>query len=174
MTFKCQQTKKGIKKSQSAAYYNSNSIKHSISVSQHCPLSRFRRRLSVGESEKHVISEVSADGLTLTLERQLTFEHISAEQTFAGQTVRMRAEVGLLTRNVKVRGSINDAFTEEVKKCAAGFEPGEIGVWSPVMGRFRCCDFSGDVIMLRCGTLRSGYSCRIRERAFMTRTMLDI
>ena len=95
----------------------------------------------MGKSEKHVISEVSADGLTLTLERELAFEHISSDQTFAGQTVRMRAEVGLLTRIVKVRGSVNDAFTEKVKKCAAGFEPGEIGVWSSVFSRFRCCAF---------------------------------
>ena len=93
----------------------------------------------MGESEKHVISAVSEDGLTLTLESPLAFEHISSEQTFAGRTVRMRAEVGLLTRNVKVRGSVNDEFTEQVKACAAGFEPGESAgrMWGEGRGRWK-------------------------------------
>ncbi|XP_037084616.1 fibrocystin-L-like, partial [Pollicipes pollicipes] len=91
---------------------------------------------SMNESEKHVISAVSEDGLTLTLESPLAFEHISSEQTFAGQTVRMRAEVGLLTRNVKVRGSINQEFTEEVKACAAGFNPGQFDTQTCFRGRY--------------------------------------
>ena len=80
----------------------------------------------MGESEKHVISSVSADGLTLNLEDKLAFQHISHEQTLSsGQTVRMRAEVGLLTRNVKVRGSVNENFTEQVQACLQDFDPGE-------------------------------------------------
>ncbi|XP_043232444.1 fibrocystin-L-like [Amphibalanus amphitrite] len=93
-------------------------------------------KFSMGESEKRVISAVSEDGLTLTLDTPLAFEHISSEQTFAGQTVRMRAEVGLLTRNVKVRGSVNDEFTEEVRACAAGFQPGQFDVQTCFHGRY--------------------------------------
>jgi cell migration-inducing and hyaluronan-binding protein len=53
---------------------------------------------------------VSRSGTTVQLDRALTYRHWGELQTFAGQTVDERAEVGLLTRNIVVRG--DDSSTE--------------------------------------------------------------
>ena len=51
----------------------------------------------------------SIDDSTLELDRALEYQHWGTLQTFAGTTVDERAEVGLLSRNVVIRG--NDAST---------------------------------------------------------------
>lgn len=78
----------------------------------------------VNENEERTIASVSADGLSLTLTEPLEFEHISIEQTFGSHTVETRAEVGLLTRNIKIRGSVNADFTEEIEACDEDWHPG--------------------------------------------------
>ncbi|KAL8561522.1 hypothetical protein ACOMHN_057216 [Nucella lapillus] len=58
-------------------------------------------RHSQKESEVHVISAISADGLTLTLRDPLTNEHVVASQLLGdGTTETVRGEVGLVTRNM--------------------------------------------------------------------------
>lgn len=55
----------------------------------------------------------SVAGSTLHLDKPLTYRHWGELQTYAGRTVDERAEVGLLTRNIVVRGddsSIESAF----------------------------------------------------------------
>ena len=51
-----------------------------------------------------VVAVASVSGATVTLEQPLAFTHYGELQTIAGRTVDERAEVGLLTRNVVVRG----------------------------------------------------------------------
>lgn len=51
-----------------------------------------------------VVAVASVSGATVTLEQPLAFTHYGELQTIAGHTVDERAEVGLLTRNVVVRG----------------------------------------------------------------------
>ncbi|XP_037775601.1 fibrocystin-L-like [Penaeus monodon] len=74
--------------------------------------------------------------LSLTLTEPLEFEHISIEQTFGSHTVETRAEVGLLTRNIKIRGSVNADFTEEIEACDEDWHPGQFKVQSCFNGRF--------------------------------------
>ncbi|ROT65416.1 putative fibrocystin-L [Penaeus vannamei] len=94
------------------------------------------RRFMVNENEERTIASVSADGLTLTLTEPLDFEHISIEQTFGSHVVETRAEVGLLTRNIKIRGNINSDFIEEIEACDEDWHPGQFKVQSCFNGRF--------------------------------------
>ena len=65
---------------------------------------------------------VSDDGMTLTFDPPVEYEHISIEQTIDGVYLETRAEVGLLTRNVVVRGSVHSEWTETIEACDAEFD----------------------------------------------------
>ncbi|XP_068250285.1 fibrocystin-L-like [Palaemon carinicauda] len=93
-------------------------------------------RFMVNENEKRTIASVSTDGLTVTLTEALQYEHVSIEQTLGGRIIETRAEVGLLTRNVKVRGSINTDFTEVIDACDEEWNPGQFATQSCFNGRF--------------------------------------
>ncbi|XP_068236296.1 fibrocystin-L-like [Palaemon carinicauda] len=94
------------------------------------------KRFSNNENEKRIIDEVSADGRTLTLTEALKYEHISIEQTLGGRIVETRAEVGLLSRNIKIRGNINEAFQEVIEACDEKWNPGQFETQSCFNGRF--------------------------------------
>ncbi|MGB0172275.1 MAG: G8 domain-containing protein, partial [Flavobacteriales bacterium] len=72
-------------------------------------------RINWAEAEQRTLNAVSADGLTLTLNVGLLMPHLSTVETHTRDTdgktwtADMRAEVGLLTHNVKVQG---DATSE--------------------------------------------------------------
>ena len=64
---------------------------------------------SKDEAEVRTILSVGSDGNdaakpVLTLDRPLVYKHYAATETFDSDFIEMRAEVGLLTRNVKFRG----------------------------------------------------------------------
>ena len=63
------------------------------------------------------ISGISADGHNLTFTPPVKYKHIGIEQTIGGVTFETRAEVGLLTRNVVVRGSVQEEWTEKIEAC---------------------------------------------------------
>lgn len=65
---------------------------------------------------------VSADGMSLTFDPPVEYEHISVEQVIDGVYLETRAEVGLLTRNVVVRGSVQSEWTETIEACDAEFD----------------------------------------------------
>lgn len=88
------------------------------------------------ENEELNITSVSRDGRTLGINPPLKHTHISLVQILAGRTVETRAEVGLLTRNVVVQGSVNDEWTEDIPKCPEEFEPGQFAVQSCYSGRY--------------------------------------
>ncbi|XP_048777455.2 fibrocystin-L-like isoform X3 [Ostrea edulis] len=59
------------------------------------------------EVEVRKISAISADKRSLTLNESLSHKHISMEESFSnGEKYSMRAEVGLLSRNVKIIGAV--------------------------------------------------------------------
>ncbi|XP_064089363.1 fibrocystin-L-like [Macrobrachium nipponense] len=93
-------------------------------------------RFMVNENEKRTIASVSGDGLTVTLTEALQYEHISIQQTIGGRNIETRAEVGLLTRNVKVRGNINTDFSEVIEACDEQWNPGQFETQSCFDGRF--------------------------------------
>ncbi|XP_033757813.1 fibrocystin-L-like [Pecten maximus] len=56
------------------------------------------------ETETFRISSVSQDGLTLTLNSSMLYKHVVHSETLGGRTINLGAEVGLLSRNVKIVG----------------------------------------------------------------------
>jgi len=60
------------------------------------------------QSETRFITEVN--GNTITLDQPLEFEHMGEAPTFGEFEIPMKAEVGLLTRNVLFRGDEETSF----------------------------------------------------------------
>ena len=83
------------------------------------------------ENEEHHIAAISEDGYTITLTEPLKYRHISIEQTFDDKVVETRGEVGLLTRNILIKGTINEQFTEVLPACDQEFSSG--GAFSDAM-----------------------------------------
>jgi len=53
-----------------------------------------------------------------------------------GYTLEMRAEVALLSRNVRVVGSRDVQYEKEIEACPDGFDPGEFATQTCFQGRF--------------------------------------
>lgn len=89
------------------------------------------------ESEVLTITAVLNANKTLQVTPALRYKHISIVQTFNGvHRVETRAEVGMLTRNVKVRGSVHDQWTEKIEACPKEFAPGQFQTQSCFQGKF--------------------------------------
>lgn len=73
------------------------------------------------------IAAVSTDGLTLTLEEPLEYTHLGVSVLLAdGTKFEGRAEVGLLTRNIVVRGSQHQEWDDTIEACPDGFNTGSV------------------------------------------------
>ena len=80
-------------------------------------------------SEKRTIVAVSADGYRVKIDKPIEYRHISVCNNgpdnnglgfgWAGE-ICMRAEVGLLTRNIKLTGNKNEEFEEDLPECELG------------------------------------------------------
>ncbi|WAR05573.1 PKHL1-like protein, partial [Mya arenaria] len=88
------------------------------------------------ENEKRTIESISSDKRTLTLTESLEATHVGTTETFDGTEVEFRAEVGLLTHNVVVRGNENPEWEDEIEACEAGFNTGEFATQTCFQGRF--------------------------------------
>lgn len=88
------------------------------------------------ENEKVKITKVLNGGKTLEIDPPLEYQHISIEQTIANRKIETRAEVGLLTRNVLVQGSIHDEWTENIEACPKEFRPGQFQTQTCFQGTF--------------------------------------
>nr|XP_032810523.1 fibrocystin-L isoform X1 [Petromyzon marinus] len=94
-------------------------------------------RHSQRENEQRTIAVVSADGRTVTLREPLAFRHLGVSVGLpGGRKLQARAEVGLLTRNVVVRGSEQVAWSEHIQACPEGFNTGEFATQTCFQGRF--------------------------------------
>ncbi|XP_026156055.1 fibrocystin-L-like [Mastacembelus armatus] len=94
-------------------------------------------RHSQAENELMTIAAVSADGKTLTLTKPLKYTHLGLTVTLPdGSKFEARAEVGLLTRNVVVRGSQNLEWNDIIPACPDGFDTGEFATQTCFQGRF--------------------------------------
>ena len=51
--------------------------------------------------------------------------YFSIMQTFGTHDIETRAEVGLLTRNIKVKGTVNEQFVTEIPACEKPFVANE-------------------------------------------------
>lgn len=74
-------------------------------------------------AQQETVTVRSVSGSTVTLTAPLKFMHFGEVQTFGGGTLDERAEVGLLTRNVTVQGSVerrNEAFGGQIMVMRGG------------------------------------------------------
>ncbi|XP_075126263.1 fibrocystin-L-like [Leptodactylus fuscus] len=94
-------------------------------------------RHSQSQNEKRIIQSVSADGTNVTLTEPLLYKHLGISVTLPDGTVfEARAEVGLLTRNIVVRGSTNVEWSDTIPACPEGFDTGEFATQTCFQGRF--------------------------------------
>ncbi|XP_040210575.1 fibrocystin-L-like [Rana temporaria] len=94
-------------------------------------------RNSQMQNEKMTIQSVSADGKNLTLSQPLVYQHLGISVTLPDGTVfEARAEVGLLTRNIVVRGFTNTEWSDTIPACPDGFDTGEFATQTCFQGRF--------------------------------------
>ncbi|XP_029299003.1 LOW QUALITY PROTEIN: PKHD1 like 1, tandem duplicate 1 [Cottoperca gobio] len=94
-------------------------------------------RHSQKENEVRIIDAVSADGKTLTLTEALQYTHLGVTVTLPDGTVfEGRAEVGLLTRNILIRGSQHEEWEDTIEACPDGFNTGEFATQTCFQGRF--------------------------------------
>ncbi|XP_056378584.1 fibrocystin-L-like [Hyla sarda] len=94
-------------------------------------------RQSQSQNEKRTIQSVSADGTNITLTEPLLYKHLGISVTLPDGTVfEARAEVGLLTRNILVRGSTNVEWSDTIPACPDGFDTGEFATQTCFQGRF--------------------------------------
>ena len=112
---------------------NSLTLKQPVTWKEgdHIAIATTGDRNSMKENEENYIDAISEDGLTITLKNPLKYRHISIEQTFGERTVETRGEVALLTRNVLVRGTVNEQFSEVIPACEEEFSSG--GAFSDAM-----------------------------------------
>jgi cell migration-inducing and hyaluronan-binding protein len=91
-------------------------------------------------AERRTIAAVSHDGLTLTLTTALTEKHIGTTQVISGQTVDLRASVGVLTRDIVVTGGDDPALDwwggndQSTQQFGARLELREVWTEGPLAG----------------------------------------
>ena len=72
----------------------------------------------------------------LHVEPAIKYKHIAVTQTFNSKTLEFRAEVGVLTRNVVVRGSKSTEWHDKIAKCSKTFDPNQFATQSCYRGRY--------------------------------------
>ncbi|TKC41541.1 hypothetical protein EI555_014575, partial [Monodon monoceros] len=94
-------------------------------------------RHSQQENEKRTIASVSAGGRNITLTNPLNYTHLGITVTLLDGTLfEARAEIGILTRNILIRGSDNVEWNNKIPACPDGFDTGEFATQTCLQGRF--------------------------------------
>ncbi|XP_072562121.1 PKHD1 like 1, tandem duplicate 1 [Paramormyrops kingsleyae] len=94
-------------------------------------------RHSQMENEMLTIASVLDNGRTLNLSQPLKYTHLGVSVTLPnGKVFEGRAEVGLLTRNIVIRGSNNIEWNDKIEACPDGFDIGEFATQTCFQGRF--------------------------------------
>ncbi|XP_044933989.1 fibrocystin-L [Mustela putorius furo] len=94
-------------------------------------------RHSQRENEKRTIASVSADGTEIMLTDPLNYTHLGIIVTLPDGTLfEARAEVGILTRNILIRGSDNVEWNNKIPACPDGFDTGEFATQTCFQGKF--------------------------------------
>ncbi|XP_023581748.1 fibrocystin-L-like [Trichechus manatus latirostris] len=89
------------------------------------------------ENEKRTIASVSADGINITLTNPLNYTHLGITVTLPDGTLfEARAEVGILTRNILIKGSSNIEWNDKIPACPDGFDTGEFATQTCLQGKF--------------------------------------
>ncbi|XP_072630362.1 fibrocystin-L isoform X3 [Canis lupus baileyi] len=94
-------------------------------------------RHSQQENEKRTIASVSADGTNILLTNPLNYTHLGTTVTLPDGTLfEARAEVGILTRNILIRGSDHVEWSNKIPACPDGFDTGEFTTQTCFQGKF--------------------------------------
>ncbi|XP_049710533.1 fibrocystin-L isoform X3 [Elephas maximus indicus] len=94
-------------------------------------------RHSQRENEKRTIASVSADGVNITLTNPLNYSHLGTTVTLPDGTLfEARAEVGILTRNILIKGSGNVEWNDKIPACPDEFDTGEFATQTCLQGKF--------------------------------------
>ncbi|XP_051826954.1 fibrocystin-L [Antechinus flavipes] len=94
-------------------------------------------RHSQKENEKKTIASISDDGMSIKLTSSLKYTHLGKTITLPDGTLfEARAEVGVLTRNILVRGSNNVEWNDKIPACPDGFDTGEFATQTCLQGKF--------------------------------------
>ncbi|XP_022097673.1 fibrocystin-L-like isoform X1 [Acanthaster planci] len=93
-------------------------------------------RHSQRQNEFLTITAVSGDGTVLDFEPALEYEHYGFTQVVEGVVLEMRAEVGMVTRNVKFRGSVQEEWVETYEACPEEFDTNQFATQTCFLGRF--------------------------------------
>ncbi|XP_019323389.2 fibrocystin-L isoform X1 [Panthera pardus] len=89
------------------------------------------------ENEKRTIASVSADGTNVVLTDPLNYTHLGITVTLPDGTLfEARAEVGILTRNILIRGSDTMEWNHKIPACPDGFDTGEFATQTCFQGKF--------------------------------------
>ncbi len=90
------------------------------------------------ENEERIIESITSgeQGSILKLTEPLEYEHISIQQTIDGRYIDTSAEVGYLTRNIVIRGNLQEEWITEVPACPEEFRTGQFDIQTCFQGRF--------------------------------------
>ncbi|XP_041477252.1 fibrocystin-L-like [Lytechinus variegatus] len=91
-------------------------------IGDHIVLASTGTRHKQTQNEEVEITGFSNDNMTIEFTPAVEFDHISVSQVIDGVLVETRGEVGLLTHNVKIRGSVHEEWVEEVEACPDEFD----------------------------------------------------
>ncbi|XP_071488092.1 fibrocystin-L-like [Diadema antillarum] len=105
-------------------------------VGDHIVLASTGTRHKQRENEEVEITDVSNDNMTISFTPAAEYEHISISQVVDGVLLETRGEVGLLTHNVKIRGSVHEDWVEEVEACPDEFDTNQFATQTCFQGRF--------------------------------------
>ena len=110
---------------------------------------------SIRENEVVFIQSVSGDGKIFSFAPPLKYKHVALTQQIAGRVIETSAEVGLLTRNIVIRGSRHKDWDDGViEACSVEFDPDQFATQTCFDGRYgeeRAGDQFGVQIMVHSG-----------------------
>lgn len=97
-------------------------------------------KFSVGQNEVATIVSVSDDLRVLTLDKKLSFDHLSEMRTVGSNDsqvlINIEAEVGILTRNVVFKGNENKSWQKNKYEACGKFDASKFAVQTCFNGRF--------------------------------------
>ena len=109
---------------------------------------------SIRENEVARIVNVSADGKSVFITPPLKYKHVALIQHISGRRIETAAEIGLLSRNVVIRGSRHSDWDGVIEACPQEFDPDQFAVQTCFDGRYgeeRAGDQFGVQIMIHSG-----------------------
>ncbi|XP_065660201.1 fibrocystin-L isoform X2 [Hydra vulgaris] len=109
--------------------------------------------------ENEVLTITGVNGKFVSFDPPLKYMHISITQFIEGRYIETSAEVGLLSRNVIVRGSENEQWNDAILNCPDDFDPGQFATQTCFDGRYgeeRGSDQFGVQIMVHSNKMSEG------------------